>query len=234
MRVSAIYMEKTNMRKVTSFVSLKTRSVKTIREHKVALCQIHYENKNVVIGYDAFRLSNLLRNAAGFTFFIKLNFFCEELRFSDFLSVLRNNRIDYLIVDVATFKDYSSNYFDFFKTNMNRGHLLIINTFCEEEYCRVMDSVLQLEQDLNNNTVNYFRLLFVRERSFVLQFNLQNSALRKLYELKNTKQSILLETLNTLSYPTLMLINGTSRVAGELGHLLNVLHANSYSSSEIK
>lgn len=228
-------MEKVSIKKFVTFADLKARTVKTIKGHKTMLCQVNYENKNVVSNYGKLRLSSVLQNDSSFIFFIKLNFFCEELRFSDFLSVLRNNRVNYLIVDATDFKNFSSYYSDFLGNGAHQGSLLIIDTCYEEEYYRVMNYVLALERELTENTVNHFRLLFVREKFFILLFNAKDTSLRKIYELKKTKQSILLETLSILNYPTLTLIDGSGRVLSELAHVFNTLSVLSRPSfSEIK
>jgi hypothetical protein len=228
-------MEKINIKNFVTFANLKVRTLKTIREHKTMLSQINHESKRVVAESGAVRLARMLRNEASFTFFIKLNFFSDEARLSAFLATLRSKQIDYLITDFAALKGSFSDYSTFLETNASKGALLIISTPYEEEYYRVMASVLRIEQELNKDTVNYFRLLFVRENSFILLFNAHNISLRKIYELRDTKQSILLETLSILNYPALSFIESSGRVLNELAHIFDALRiSSSHSSFEIK
>jgi hypothetical protein len=58
---------------------------------------------------------------------------------------------------------------------------------------------MQFEAASSLSIFNRFEVLFTKESSIFISFMAGNSELRTLYDLRNTRESILLETLSTLN-----------------------------------
>jgi len=74
-----------------------------------------------------------------------------------------------------------------------------VTTDNELIYRTTISFFLELEKNSAGNVFNSFQLLYVKEKFSLISFAKSNTAVRSLYDVKNTPRTILLETLSALN-----------------------------------